>query len=59
MSQLAGAIYFSFNFEDPNPGIGSWVFVTAFLAIDVVAAVFWSEEESLVFGAANVLGSGR
>ncbi len=82
-----GAIYFSFYFEDPNPGVGSWVFVTALLAINVVAAVaavglyrgsrsawkvllaygvagilwciaklvFWSEEESLVFGAANVL----
>lgn len=82
-----GAIYFSFYFEDPNPGVGSWVFVTAFLAINVLAGVaavglhrgsrsawkvllaygaagilwciaklvFWSEEESLVFGAANAL----
>jgi len=83
-----GAIYFSFYFEDPDPGLGSWVFVVAFLTINVVAAssavglwrgrrlawqvlvgyavlgilwciaklVFWSETESLVFGAANVLG---
>lgn len=82
-----GAIYFSFYFGDPDPGVGTWAFVTAFLAINVVAAVaavglhrgssvawkvllgygvagilwciaklvFWSEEESLVFGAANVL----
>lgn len=32
-----GAIYFSFYFEDPDPGIGSWVFVTVFVAINVVA----------------------
>lgn len=83
-----GAIYFSFFFEDPDPGPGSWAFVAGFLAINVVAAtsavglwrgrrlawqvlvgygvlgilwciaklVFWSETESLVFGAANVLG---
>lgn len=82
-----GAIYFSFYFGDPDPGVGTWAFVTAFLAINVVAAVaavglhrgssvawkvllgygvagilwciaklvFWSEEESLVFGAANIL----
>lgn len=82
-----GAIYFSFYFGDPDPGVGTWAFVTAFLAINVVAAVaavglhrgssvawkvllgygvagilwciaklvFWSEEESLVFGAANAL----
>ena len=34
-----GAIYFSFFFENPDPGLGSWVFVTAFLAINAVAAV--------------------
>ena len=83
-----GAIYFSFYFEDPDPGPGSWVFVAAFLGINVLAAaaaygllhgrrlgwqllmaygvlgilwciaklVFWSETESLVFGAANVAG---
>ena len=82
-----GAIYFSFYFEDPDPGLGSWVFVTVFLAINVLATasvvalvrgsrlgwralvgygvlgilwciaklVFWSEEESLVFGAANIV----
>ncbi len=33
-----GAIYFSFYFEDPDPGLGSWVFVIVFLAINVVAA---------------------
>lgn len=32
-----GAVYFSFYFEDPDPGIGSWVFVTVFLAINVIA----------------------
>ena len=34
-----GAIYFSFWFEDPDPGLGTWVFVTVFLAINVTAAV--------------------
>jgi hypothetical protein len=34
-----GAIYFSFYFENPDPGLGSWVFVIVFLAINVVAAV--------------------
>ena len=34
-----GAIYFSFFFENPDPGLGSWVFVTAFLAINAGAAV--------------------
>lgn len=33
-----GAIYFTFYFESPDPGAGSWVFVTAFLAINVLAA---------------------
>ncbi len=33
-----GAIYFTFYFEDPEPGLGSWVFVTAFLTINAVAA---------------------
>ena len=33
-----GAIYFTFLFEDPDPGLGSWVFVIAFLVINVVAA---------------------
>ena len=33
-----GAIYFSFYFENPDPGLGSWVFVTVFIAINVVAA---------------------
>ncbi len=32
-----GAIYFSFYFEDPDPGLGSWVFVIVFIAINVVA----------------------
>jgi peptidoglycan/LPS O-acetylase OafA/YrhL len=32
-----GAIYFSFFFEDPDPGIGSWVFVAVFLGINVTA----------------------
>ena len=82
-----GAVYFTFYFEDPDPGLGSWVFVTAFFAINAVAAtsavglwrgsrlawqvlvgygllgivwcaiklVFWSEIESLVFGASNVI----
>ena len=34
-----GAIYFSFFFENPDPGPGSWVFVAVFLAINVTAAV--------------------
>ena len=36
-----GAIYFSFYFEAPDPGLGSWVFVVLFLSINVtsVAAV--------------------
>ena len=34
-----GAIYFSFYFEDPDPGLGTWAFVTVFLAINVTAAV--------------------
>ena len=82
-----GAIYFTFFFENPDPGPGSWVFVTAFLAINVLATtaavgllrgrllgwrllvaygvlgilwciaklVFWSETESLAFGATNAL----
>src|SRR5688572_6564729 len=33
-----GAIYFSFYFEDPDPGLGSWAFVVGFLSINVVAA---------------------
>jgi hypothetical protein len=32
-----GAIYFSFFFEHPDPGLGSWVFVIVFIAINVVA----------------------
>jgi hypothetical protein len=32
-----GAVYFSFYFEDPDPGIGSWVFVIVFLAINLAA----------------------
>ena len=32
-----GAIYFSFYFEDPDVGLGSWLFVTVFLAINVGA----------------------
>lgn len=83
-----GAVYFSFFFEDPDPGLGSWAFAIGFIAINVVATgaavglvrgsrlgwrllvgygvlgilwciaklVFWSETESLVFGALNVLG---
>lgn len=85
-----GAVYFTFYFENPDPGAGSWVFVTVFLCLNLVAGtsalglwrgrrlawqvllgyallgiawcavklVFWSEAESLVFGAANVLGLG-
>ena len=34
-----GAVYFSFFFEDPEPGLGSWVFVTVFIAINVCAAI--------------------
>lgn len=34
-----GAIYFSFYFENPDPGLGSWVFVTVFIAINVLATV--------------------
>ena len=34
-----GAIYFSFYFEDPDPGVGTWAFVTTFLGINLVAAV--------------------
>ena len=33
-----GAIYFSFFFESPDPGLGSWAFVAAFLGINVLAA---------------------
>ena len=33
-----GAIYFSFFFEDPDPGVGTWVFVTVFLSLNVTAA---------------------
>ena len=33
-----GAIYFSFYFEDPDPGFGSWAFAIGFLAINAVAA---------------------
>ncbi len=83
-----GAIYFSFFYGDPEPGLGSWTFATAFLTVNAVAAVsavallrgsrrgwsllvgygvlgilwciaklvFWEETESLVFGAANILG---
>ncbi len=83
-----GAIYFSFYFEDPDPGLGSWAFAIGFLTINAVAAasavglwrgrlvawqvllgygvlgilwciaklVFWSEVESLIFGAANIVG---
>ena len=83
-----GAYYFTFVFEDPEPGPGSWAFLAGFLAINAVAAasaiglwrgrrsawqlllgygvlgivwciaklVFWHEWESLVFGAANLLG---
>ena len=33
-----GAIYFSFFFENPDPGLGSWLFAIGFLAINAVAA---------------------
>lgn len=33
-----GSIYFSFYFEDPDPGIGSWTFVAGFIAIAVTGA---------------------
>ena len=32
-----GAIYFTFFFEDPDPGLGSWVFVTVFLGLNLTA----------------------
>ena len=32
-----GAIYFSFYFENPDPGLGSWAFVVLFLAINVTS----------------------
>ena len=32
-----GAIYFSFFFENPDPGLGTWAFVTVFLGINVLA----------------------
>ena len=32
-----GAIYFSFFFENPSPGLGSWVFVVVFLGMNAVA----------------------
>ena len=34
-----GSIYFTFYFGDPQPGIGSWAFVTLFFTINAVAAV--------------------
>ena len=34
-----GAIYFSFYFENPDPGLGSWAFVVGFLSINVSALV--------------------
>ena len=34
-----GAIYFSFFFENPDPGLGSWAFVALFLSINAGAAV--------------------
>ena len=34
-----GSIYFSFYFENPDPGLGSWAFVALFLAINAAAAV--------------------
>lgn len=34
-----GAVYFSFFFKDPEPGLGSWVFVTVFIAINITAAI--------------------
>jgi hypothetical protein len=33
-----GSIYFSFYFENPDPGIGSWAFVAGFIAIAVTGA---------------------
>jgi hypothetical protein len=32
-----GAIYFSFYFEDPQPGFGSWIFAIVFIGINVAA----------------------
>jgi hypothetical protein len=32
-----GAIYFTFWFEDPEPNLGSWAFVIAFIGINVVS----------------------
>lgn len=32
-----GAIYFSFFFESPDPGLGAWAFVAGFLGINVLA----------------------
>ena len=47
-----GAIYFSFYFEDPDPGLGSWAFVTGFIAINVAALV---AVRALVRGSARSL----
>jgi hypothetical protein len=33
-----GSIYFSFYFEDPDPGWGSWLFVVVFIAIAALAS---------------------
>lgn len=33
-----GAIYFTFYFEDPDAGAGSWVFVTTFIGIAIAGA---------------------
>ena len=32
-----GSVYFSFYFENPDPGLGSWIFAITFIAINVVA----------------------
>ena len=42
-----GAIYFSFYFENPDPGPGSWVFVSVFLAINVLTPKFVGHQVSL------------
>lgn len=34
-----GAIYFSFYYEDPDPGIGSWTFVVVFISVAIAGAL--------------------
>jgi hypothetical protein len=59
-----GAVYFSFVYEDPDPGIGSWLFVVAFLSINVAAAASavglargrrWAWTTLLAYGVVGIL----